>query len=184
MRRAAEPLASPYELAQLAVSIATMRGEKTPDIECAAQLLWESAIAIDRVVRPYRFDAEVRTCRTILKTDIPQWPASEDFPMKFNHAVALITTRRELKRNQPIVDAVLKAQPVLRKEGFPRVLANEGEFTLLLHCFAPHVRYLKAKTQGIQEDPPTRRQKRKKTGTFTVSNQGPDGKFKKAKKKV
>jgi hypothetical protein len=47
-----EPLASPFELAQLAISIATMRGVKTPDLEDAIQLLRSAALRVQEEKRP------------------------------------------------------------------------------------------------------------------------------------
>ncbi len=133
-----EPLATPFEAAQLAVSLAIMKGIQTPDLTEAIDLLKQAAFKIEGIVRPKIYHPDVIYTSTTEdycyphpstkivspKTDpegwknhvkkIQQFPGGDQIKMPKGHltlmqVIAATTGRGEKKRNQKVLDAMVQA---------------------------------------------------------------------------
>ena len=182
LKRPPELLASPYELAQLAVSLALMRGVKEPDVDGAAQLLWESALAIDGVLRPHRFEGEVIKSAGIKRSELLRWPSLNEFPMSFDAAVSLIVGRRDAARKRRVLDLAFAKLPAVRK--FSGSINDEGEFIHLATLMAPYVPRIRKARASSEDIQPQQVARRNDSGEFTRARRGPHGKFAKQKKSV
>lgn len=117
-----DPLATPFEVAQLAVALASLNGEEKPNLDAAISLLRDAAIRVQDEKRPVKRFIHSAWYATKEEADAHQWPSRcghdkrtvvmcpETHPDEFVEYVA------QIKREHP---SLAKVEPPKR---FPALL--------------------------------------------------------------
>lgn len=202
-----EPLASPFEAAQVAISLAIMRGEKIPDIKGAIELLRNVSLLVHEEKRPRPFYSDaiyqdrggsaqpphpsskiftpdtdpvawkehIERTRRFPGADKIVMPRGERFTVL--QIVASVTGRKEKKRNNDVIKAILEAG-ILSNDLLGCTYAGELGFWIMAEKIAPFAPRFKAfykeqKTNSAQTKQP------RHAGKFHKPKRTRDGVFKK-----
>lgn len=201
-----EPLASPFEVAQIAISLATLRGEAQPNLNSAVEFLREAAMRVQDEKRPRSYwasrwfedweevPADNPPQQPILRPSthpkewaelLKQWrafPGGDQITKPDGHSFSLmdivkaVTRRRESERNMAVIKE-LKKTGVLNSLGNNTRFNGEGCFWMMAEKIAPFAPRFRA----LYPMKKTARKKNKK-GQFIAPIQTEQGRFKKRSK--
>jgi hypothetical protein len=204
--RDGEPLATPFEVAQLAVVLATMRGHKEPDIFGAIALLKKTALEVAFEKRPkVKPQVHWMSSKTmnpgpgeIIKTpesDPDGWathlaklrdfPGAEKIQAPVTYPATLTSLIRALHGGRSLkIKERTKAEKCIEeahaKMEWMEGIQTEQDFWVWARTVSPSLPKFARLQRKLSAKPPRSRQEGTK-GQFASSTQGKDGRFKKKK---
>ncbi len=173
-----ESLASPFEVAQIAISLAIMRGEIEPDLEGGMALLKCAALRVQNEKRP-RLSTFVLGQREISLEKARAFPGGDKIIIpKGEHftlpqIVRAAIGRKDHSRNEHVISKAQKANALTEDEKI-RTDFDEWEFWKIVAKIAPFVPRFKELYPKIKA-----RKKPRCEGKFHKSKRAGSGAFKK-----
>lgn len=201
-----EPLASPFELAQIAISLALLYDLPEPDLEGAVRLLRHSCLAVQEEKRPRAIyptvvyvDAKPHGeyplgTKIITPDDDPaawrkhieelrNFPGGDQIVMPKGNEftllqiIAAVTGRKEKKRNQDVFERMVRRGTVVREHA-QYTFAGERGFWITAQLVAPFAPRFKHLYPKPNKLP---RGQMRKRGRFHKPSRAENGQFKQEK---